>query len=133
MNKENQSRKASHFSAEGAVRMVPLHKPEAQAIAPASAPKLVYRGGPLITSVDVFTIFWGGKWQQDPYTGIPAQLNQFFDFILTSALLDQLSEYSVTGQSIGHGKRTGTITLGTPALSASVTDQAIQQLLQKEI
>jgi hypothetical protein len=133
MNKENQSRKASHFSAEGAVRIVPLHKPEAQALAPASAPKLVYRGGPLITSVEVFTIFWGGKWQQDPYTGIPAQLNQFFDFVLTSNLMDQLSEYSVTGQSIGHGKRTGTITLSTPAPSASVTDQAIQQLLQKEI
>src|ERR1700688_1930046 len=133
MNKENQSQKASHFSAEGAVRIVPLHKPEAQALAPASAPKLVFRGGPLLTSVEVFTIFWGGKWQQDPYTAIPAQLNQFFDFVLTSGLMDQLSEYSVAGQSIGHGKRTGTITLTTPAPSASVTDQVIQQLLQREI
>ena len=47
--------------------------------------------------------------------------------------MDQLSEYGVAGQSIGHGKRTGTITLITPAPSASVTDQAIQQLLQREI
>ena len=86
-----------------------------------------------MTSVEVFTIFWGSKWQQYPYAGILTQLNQFFDFVLTSALLDQLSEYSVTGQSIGHGKRTGTITLTTPALSASVTDQAIQQFLQNEI
>src|SRR4029077_4003760 len=116
-----------------AIRIVPLHKPEAQALAPASAPKLVYRGGPLITAVEGFTIFWGGDWQQEPSAGILAQMNQFFDFVLTSSLMDQLSEYNVAGQSIGHGKRTGTITLTSPAPPASVTDQAIQQLLQQEV
>jgi hypothetical protein len=47
--------------------------------------------------------------------------------------MDQLTEYSVAGQSIGHGKRTGTVTITTPAPSASLTDQAIQQFLQQEI
>jgi len=55
------------------------------------------------------------------------------DFVLTSSLMDQLSEYSVAGHSIGQGKRTGTMTLTTPEPSASMTDQAIQQLLQREI
>jgi hypothetical protein len=133
MKIDNQSRKTSHHSPNDAIRIVPLHKPEAQALAPAAAPKLVYRNGPLITSVEIFTIFWGPDWQQEPSAGILAQMNQFFDFVLTSSLIDQLTEYNVAGQSIGHGIRTGSITLTAPAPSASVTDQAIQQLLQREI
>jgi hypothetical protein len=132
MKIENRSEKMPHHSRKDAIRIVPLHKLEAQRLAPAAAPKLTYRNGPLITSVEIFTIFWGTRWQQDPLTGILAQMNQFFDFVLTSSLMDQLSEYSVEGQSIGHGKRTGSITL-TSEPSASVTDQAIQQLLQQEI
>ncbi len=133
MKKENQSRKTPHHSPNDAVRIVPLHKPEAQAVAPATAPKLVYRNGPLITSAEIFTIFWGANWQHEPSAGILAEMNQFFDFILTSSLMDQLAEYSVAGQSIGHGKRSGSITLSSPAPSTSVTDQAIQQFLQQEI
>jgi hypothetical protein len=133
MEPENQSRKMSHHSPNDAIRIVPLHRPEAQAVAPAAAPTLVYRNGPLITSVEVFTIFWGSSWQQQPATGVLAHMNQFFDFVLTSSLIDQLSEYDVLGQSIGHGMRTGSVTLTTPAPSTSVTDQAIQQLLQREI
>jgi len=133
MKIENQPGKAPHHSRNDAIRIVPLHRPEVQAPTPAAVPKLVYRNGPLITSVEIFTIFWGASWQQEPSAGILAQMNQFFDFILTSSLMDELSEYSVAGQSIEHGKRTASITLTTPAPSASVTDQDIQQLLQREI
>lgn len=116
-----------------AIRIVPLHRPDLQIAAPAAAPHLVYQNGPLITSVEVFTIFWGASWQQQPLAGLLSQMNQFFDFVLTSSLIDQLKEYSVAGQTIAHGKRTGSVTLNTPAPAASVTDQAIQQLLQQEI
>jgi hypothetical protein len=133
MKIDNGSQKTPHHSPHDVIRIVPLHKPEAQAIAPVSAPKLTYRNGPLITSVEIFTVFWGSYWQHEPAAGILAKMNEFFDFILTSSLMDQLSEYDVAGQSIGHGKRTGTITLITPAPSASVTDQAIQQFLKREI
>jgi hypothetical protein len=64
-----------------------------------------------VCSIEIFTIFWGASWQQDPSAGILTQMNQFFDFVLTSSLIDQLSEYSVVGQSIGHEKRTGSIRL----------------------
>ena len=133
MKKENQSRKKSHHSRDDVIRIVPLHKPEAQALAPAVEPKLVYRNGPLIIAVEIFTIFWGSGWQQESSASILTQVNQFFDFILTSSLMAQLAEYSVAGQSVGHGKRTGSVTLTTPAPSASVTDQEIQDLLQREI
>jgi len=51
----------------------------------------------LLTAVQVFTIFWGSAWQQPPQSDLVQRVNQFFDFILTSALLDQLAEYEEAG------------------------------------
>ncbi len=115
------------------IRVVPLHRPEAQRIAAAAAPQLTYRGGPLLTAVEIFTIFLGAEWKQAAQSAIATNMNLFFDYILTSALMDQLEEYSVPGKNIGHGKRTGTAALTSPAPNASVQDSAIQQLLQQEI
>ena len=121
------------------IRIVPLHVPDAvvqptadAAAAPAAAPQLTYRNGPLLTAVEVFTIFWGPLWQQAAQSAMATQINQFFDFILTSPLLDQLAEYNVPGKQIGHGRRTGSITIVTPALRRSVSDGAIQHMLQQQ-
>ena len=123
-----------------AIRIVPLFVDESvtqpttdAARVAAIAPRLTYRNGPLLTAVEVFTIFWGAAWQRSPQSTLGAQINQFFDYILTSALMDQLSEYSVPGKEIGHGKRTGTITITTPMLGRSVSDTAIQHMFQQEI
>src|SRR5205814_7822015 len=106
----------------------------------AQPPKLTYHQGHLLTSVEVYTIFWGTGWQQAPQNGLIQQLNAFFDFILTSSLMDLLEEYSVPGQTIGHGKRVGTKTItssdpGTarPGGGRLVTDAQIQQALQNWI
>ena len=122
------------------IRIVPLHvvdtvgTPTADALAagPPAAPHLTYRNGPLLAAVEVFTIFWGAAWQ-GAQKALSGQLNQFFDFILTSPLIDQLGEYSVPNHQIGHGKRTGTITITTPPPGHSVSDTAIQHMLQHEI
>lgn len=52
---------------------------------------------------------------------------------MNSALIDQLAEYDVPGQAIRHGSLIGTATIAQPALSHSVTDAAIQKMLQQEI
>jgi hypothetical protein len=132
--------KRIHDAHQDAVRIVPLHvagdagtpTADALAAAPAAAPHLTYRNGPLLSSVEVFTIFWGAAWQ-GAQSGLVTQINQFFDFILTSELIDQLAEYSVPSFSIGHGKRTGTITITSPAPAHSLSDTAIQHMLQNEI
>jgi hypothetical protein len=124
-----------------AIRIVPLHvaddagTPTADLAktAPAVPPQLSYRNGPLLTAVEVFTIFWGTAWQQSANAPLLTHVNEFFDFILTSPLIDQLAEYSVPGQTIGHGKHIGTVTITTPALRRSVTDTAIQHMLQHVI
>jgi len=50
------------------IRIVPLHLPTelyrpAAGIAAPPAAQLTYRQGPLLTSVKVFTIFWGQAWR----------------------------------------------------------------------
>jgi hypothetical protein len=115
------------------IRVVPLRLPDELRAAPAAPPQLTFRNGPLLKNVEVFTVFWGAAWQQASQSDLVNQLNQFFDFILTSALIDQLAEYSVPGQAIGHGQRTGTITLMAPPLHHSVSDNTIQHMLQQEI
>jgi hypothetical protein len=105
----------------------------AHGASPPPPPDLTYRRGPLLSAVQVFTVFWGAAWGSLPESDMANSLNAFFDFILTSPLLDQLAEYSVPGIPIGHGKRTGTATITTPALKHSITDRAIQHALQHEI
>jgi hypothetical protein len=90
--------------------IVPIRHVITQA-APAATPQLTYHQGPLLTSVEVYTIFWGESWQQAPQSNLVQQLNGFFDFILTSSLMDLLAEYSVPGKTIGHGQRVGTQTI----------------------
>lgn len=122
-----------------AIRVVPLHLPgglsdAAPGVPPTPPPSLTYRGGPLLGAVEVFVIFWGSAWAQPPQSGIAQSLTQFFPFVLTSPLLDQMAEYNVPGGTqIGHGKYVGSTNITTPAPKHTTTDKAIQAMLQKEI
>jgi len=115
------------------IRIVPLHTPAILAEAAAPAAQLTYRKGPLIPNVEVFTIFWGDLWKKAPQTSMIGKVNSFFDFVLTSALIDQLGEYSVATYPIAHGRRTGSATITTASPRKSVTDAAIQTFLRQQI
>jgi hypothetical protein len=82
--------------------------------------------------VQVFTVFWGSAWQDAANSAVARQMNEFLDFVLTSKLIDQLSEYSTAGKTIGHGTSTGSRTLTTSEPGAKVQDSAIQQMLASE-
>jgi hypothetical protein len=121
-----------------AIRIVPVHPVDRIAVpvhgAPAQPPpNLTYRGGPLLSAVEVFTVFWGTPWTSPPESELAVSINAFFDFVLTSPLLDQLTEYSVPQYPIGHGRRVGSATITTPALAHSISDAAIQRILEQEI
>lgn len=111
------------------IQIVPLRT---EAIAPVATPQLTYGGGPILASVQVFVFFWGDVWSQPPLATAVDQINAFFDFVLTSALMDQLAEYNTPDVAIGHGSRTGTIVL-TTAPPPTVSDADIRQLIQTEI
>ena len=99
---------------------------------PGPSPQLTYRGGPLLTAVQVFTFFWGDGWQARAQADLMQQIIQFFDYVVASPLIDQLVEYSAVGSTIGHGANLGAIPLAA-ALGPSVDDPAIQQLVQQQI
>ncbi len=116
----------------------PVNKPEGsreifEGVTPPPADaKLVYNNGPLIANVEVYTIFWGENWNNDPsLKQMMTDLNSFFKNILTSSLIDQLKEYNTVTYKIGHGKLTGTkvIIEGAPKPGDTIDDSAIQNSL----
>ena len=137
------------------IRVVPLHypKPSVQIAelargreaeerdffdgrqAPARAEaQLTYRGGPLLQKAEVFTVYWGKTWgTTQSSTALMKRLNGFFADILASPLIDQLAEYDVPDQAIGHGTFIGTRVIAAAAPSDSVTDSAIRSQLKKWI
>lgn len=119
------------------IRVVPIRADDrltapAPSAPPAAAPKLTYRGGPLLTAVQVFTFFWGDGWQAQPQAGLMPQIIQFFDYVVTSPLLEQLAEYGAPGHAIGRGANLGASPIAA-TLGPSVDDSAIQQFVQQQI
>jgi hypothetical protein len=120
------------------IRIVPLTKTAAEiAIADkalaASPAQLTYRNGPMLSSVQVFTVFWGSAWASDPLRQLVGKINAFFSFVLTSALMDQLGEYDVNGYAVGHGTLAGSATLTSADPPGTVDDSSIQAFLQSQI
>jgi hypothetical protein len=114
------------------IRIVPLRLPPevTELAAPPAAPHLTYRGGPLLTQAQVFTTFWGRAWEQAPQGDVLQSVNAFFAEIMTSALIDQLAEYDVAGQHIGHGKFIGSATVPGARFRGSTSDGALRHRLQ---
>ena len=105
------------------IRIVPLHDG-----APAAARKrarLTYRKGPLLTAVEVFTVFWGKEWQ-GPQAPLATQLDAFFKYALASPLMDQLGEYSRPTHKLRHGSLKGTATVTVTQPKPVTTDADIQ-------
>src|SRR5260370_23164838 len=112
------------------IRIVPLHP--GPAAPPATPAHLTYRGGPLLSAVQVVTAFWGAEWLAGE-APLLTQINDFFLYILDSPLMDQLAEYSVPGTQIGEGSLAGPAIITHTHPGNTVTDPAVQTLIQQEI
>src|SRR5258708_32183533 len=94
------------------IRIVPLHP--GPAAAPVTPAQLTYRGGPLLSAVQVVTAFWGAEWLAGE-APLFTQTNEFFLYILHIPPIDPLSEYSLPGTQIGHRSLARTVSHhGTP-------------------
>jgi hypothetical protein len=96
------------------------------------APLLVNHGGPVLGSVEVVPIYWGAAWANGSNAQLAAQLDSFFDFILTSSLMDMLRQYSTATTTIQHGRRLQSVRVANsePGTGGQVNDAQIQQTLQ---
>src|SRR5207253_6218965 len=61
------------------------------------------------------------------------QLNNFFMYLVTSPLIDQFAEYSVSQYQIGYGTFLGTMTVTGQDPASSIVDSDIQQFIQQQI
>ncbi|HZC28601.1 MAG TPA: hypothetical protein VE269_02585 [Gaiellaceae bacterium] len=111
------------------IRIVPLRL-EGAPPAPAAAPELTYRGGPLLANVEVVAVYWGAQWRDEPLATLAGRLDGFFDFVLTSDLVDQLAEYDVEGVAIGHGTRVASSVLDNVPTDPALTDQQLRDGLR---
>lgn len=109
------------------IRIVPLRT---EALAPVARARLTYRGGPLLKSVQTFIFFWGDAWSQQ--NDLMETLSAFFDYIVASPLIDQLSEYDVQDYAISQGSTTGAILLRSSP-GGDIADADIQRLIQDEM
>jgi hypothetical protein len=112
-------------------RIVPIPVPSKHrdAIMAAGPQKLVYHGGPLLTSVQVKAIFWGDAWTSDPTASATAgPIKQFLQWIVTSPLVDQLAEYSTPTQKIVRGAYQGFVVV-PGAVKATIADSDVQTML----
>ena len=86
-----------------------------------SGAQLTYYGGPVISSVKIWTVFWNSSVQYQ------SELNGFYTTITQSAYLAWLSEYDTSTQSIGLGSLGGSVVdTGAPP-GSNVTDAQVQQ------
>jgi len=121
-----------------AIRIVPIAAPRelfphVATVPAAPPPKLTYRGGHLLTTVQVFTLYIGSAWTAGKLEAVAAQLDAFFGFVVSSQLIDQLAEYSVPNFAIGHGQFLGRTVLAELEPPSSVTDAWLQTAIQNAI
>ena len=121
-----------------AIRIVPIAAPRdlfphVAQVPPTPAPALTYRGGPLLTAVRVFNLFIGAAWSNPQQQQLARDLDNFFTFVLTSQLIDQLSEYNLPKFAIKHGTFLGSRVLSSIATPASVTDAWVRRTLKRAI
>jgi hypothetical protein len=101
----------------------------------APVPSLTNHGGPVLGNVEVVTIYWGASWANGNGS-LSADVDQFFEFILTSSHMDMLAQYSTSATTIGRGRRVRSVGISNsePGTATStgreVTDAQIQQALQ---
>ena len=105
----------------------------------APAPVLTNHGGTVLQNAQVVPIYWGAAWASGTNATLPGQIDAFFDFILTSSLIDLLGEYSLPGKPIQHGSRLTSVHVpgsepGTVTPNGRlITDAQIQTQIQNWI
>jgi hypothetical protein len=121
-----------------AIRVVPMHLPptvtkRAAGIQAPPAPRLTYRGGPLLGACEVYCLYWGSAWSKGTQKRLSAQLDAFFTYVLSSELIDQLAEYATPQFPIAHGRFVGSSVVSAPAPRASVGDSSVRRFLEEQI
>jgi hypothetical protein len=88
---------------------------------------MVYRGGPVISNVKVYPVYWSAS--------VPNQsaLDGFYGAIVNSPYVDWLSEYDTSTQQIGRGRFVSSYVDSAAPSGAQLTDDQVRQELGRLI
>ncbi len=114
----------------GGAHIMPVHRPDRAkpaAVPNATGAQLAYYGGPVLSNVKVFTVFWNNS------VAYQSQLNAFYTAVTNSAYFDWLTEYDTPTQNIGRGSFLGSLVDPSPPTATSITNVDIQTELGKLI
>jgi hypothetical protein len=105
------------------------------ASADGQVPQLEYLGGPILQSVNVYAVYWGGNVSADTVRAIP---DYYRTVLADGPFMQMLSEYDTTSpaQTIGHGTFAGEIVdadAPIPPAGTALTDQRIRAELSRLI
>jgi hypothetical protein len=113
------------------VHMMPvtpgLHQGSIVATSAPAGAHLTYYGGPVISNVKVWTVFWNSS------VANQSTINSFYQTITSSAYFDWLTEYNTSSQTIGHGSLGGSVVDTGAPTGSSVTDTQIQKEITRLI
>ena len=98
---------------------------------PGKFPNFTYHGGPVITSPQVYTSFWGKLWSDAVHQARALRLNQFHGDLLASGFMNVLTQYGV-----GHGAGNSGAFISDSFISNTpntLSDPTIQATIQSAI
>ncbi len=104
--------------------------PEA-AVSAGAFPGFVYNGGPVISSPQVYTSFWGALWSDADHQQQAARLNQFHADLLQSNFMNVLSQYGVGNGAGAAGAFVGATFM--PEVPNALVDADVHNLIQSAI
>jgi hypothetical protein len=115
------------------IRIVPpIPTKKAKALAQAAPAHFTYRGGPLLSNVEVLNIFWGKNWPTT-LANTMENIDNFTDFIVTSSYINQLQEYGVPNHPIGFGQHANSYIVTDALLPPLLPDLLIRRMITKRI
>ena len=102
--------------------------------------KVVYYGGPVISQVKIYSVYWGSAVRSNVKTVAP----DFYKTLANSSYIDWLKEYNTTGasvmsghagtnQTISRGSYGGAITITPKVTSGIISDEDVQKEIQAQI
>lgn len=113
------------------MQIVPLQKgfrAEDISVQPPSY-QLNYYGGPVIAQVKIVGVFWSDRVDSQ----VRSQMADFYSTLVTSPMLDFLSEYNTPNQSINEGSYGGDYVITPNNSSTSLQDSDVQAEIQAQI
>jgi hypothetical protein len=92
---------------------------------------VMFHGGPVISHVQVDSVYWGRGWSRPANQINQAQLDGFLQTVVHSSYMSMLGEYGVGEGSFGTSDVVSG--RGSPAAGATVSEKGIQRMLSAEI